>query len=332
MLFVTNRVLKEGPTPRNPDGSFTLPRRINFALENNQAEQSVYLCQRNGNGDYVEIGNRAFFNELKTSSAQQIVLYLHGFSSLPEPAVFPRAAELQTLFDQKENGYVTVVPMIWPCDDDFGAVKDYFDDQIAADSSDIAYARLFGKFLGWREDNNTLEEPCAKPINVLAHSMGNRVLRGAIARVVEYFLPRGFPLIFRNIFMTAADVSNDTLDLGQVGEHISESTRNLVVYYAADDLAMRASKVANMSVIGPVDLDTLGPEKIDKVAKNVYAVDCGDFNNVYDNPVGHGYFAKDAQGNAGLTFDHIWESIRRGRVPMDPPVGRTVILTRRFWR
>ncbi len=331
MLFVTNRVLKEGPTPRNSDGTYVLPRPINFALENNQAEQSVYFCKRNGKDDYLEIGNQAFFNELKTSSCQQIVLYLHGYSNLPEPAIFPKTEELQTLFDQKVNGYITVVPLIWPCDSDFGAVKDYFDDQIAADASDIAYARMFQKFLDWRDVNSTLDNPCTKPINVLAHSMGNRVLRGAIARVVDYFQPRGFPLIFRNVLMAAADVSNNTLDLGQPGAYISESTRNVVVYYAGDDLAMRASKVANMSITAR-RMGHTGPEKMDNVAKNVFGLDCGDFNNDYDHPIGHGYFTRDPQGNPGLVFDHLWECIRLARVPMDPASARTTILKNRFWR
>lgn len=331
MLFVTNRVLQEGPTPVNADGSYALPRRISFNLKNNQAEQSVYFCRRNGPDDYVEIGNRAFFSELKNSNAQQILLFMHGYSSLPEPGVFPTTATLQELFNQKSNGYVQVVPVIWPCDDDLGAVKDYFDDQIAADASDIAFARMFEKFLDWRGENSTLENPCAKPINILAHSMGNRVLRGAIARSVEYFQPRGFPLIFRNVFMTAADVSNDTLNFGQSGEYITQAARNVVVYFAADDLAMRASKVANMSVTAR-RMGHTGPEKMTDVARNVFALDCGDFNNVYDNPVGHGYFTRDPQGNPGILFDHLWECVRIGRVIMSSNTARLQILNNRFWQ
>ena len=331
MLFATNRVLNEGPTPSNPDGTFTLPRRVSFNINNNQAEQSVYFCRRNGPDNYEEIGNRTFFSTLKDSNAQQILIYFHGYSNLPEPAIFPKAEELQALFDQKANGYVAVVPMIWPCDADFGAVKDYFDDQIAADSSDVAFARLFEKFLGWRNVNSTLDDPCTKPINVLAHSMGNRVLRGAIARTLQYFQPQGFPLIFRNIFMAAADVSNNTLDFGDPGEYIAHATRNTVVYFAGDDLAMRASKVANMSVAAR-RLGHTGPERIEKVPRNVYGLDCGDFNNVYDNPVGHGYFARDPGGNPGLLFDHLWECMRRGRVPMNTAQTRVQILRNRFWQ
>jgi hypothetical protein len=40
-----------------------------------------------------------------------------------------------------------VIPLIWPSDNDFGIVQDYFDDQKAADASDMAFMRLFEKFL-----------------------------------------------------------------------------------------------------------------------------------------------------------------------------------------
>lgn len=330
MLFLTNRVLNEGPTPRNPDGSYGVPRPVSFSLRNNQAEQSIYFCYRKGPNDYLEIGNQAFFNTLKDSGYWQILLYLHGYSALPESAIFPRVAELQALFEQKMANGIIVIPLIWPCDDDIGAVKDYFDDQIAADASGIAYARLFEKFLNWRDDNSTVTDPCIKRINLLAHSMGNRVLRGALEHAVRYYQPQGLPMVFRNTFLAAADLNNQTLEPNQAGHHISITSRNVVVYYAADDLAMRASKVANGSVASR-RLGQTGPANMDVLPRTVYALDCGDFNNDYDPPVGHGYFASAPQGGAGLVFDHMWQCIQTGRVPMTLPESRLQVLNRRFW-
>lgn len=73
--------------------------------------------------------------------------------------------------------------------------------------------------------------------------MGNRVLR--------YTLKNGrmilaSPSIFRNIFMASADVVNETLEPDQAGHYISDAARNVVVYYASDDLALRSSKVVNL--------------------------------------------------------------------------------------
>ncbi|NEP16284.1 MAG: alpha/beta hydrolase [Leptolyngbya sp. SIO4C1] len=347
MLFVTNRVLQQGPTPATIEG-YDLPRSVSFDLENNQAEQSVYFCDRAGPGDYTEIGSAAFFEALKSASVDQILLYLHGYSSLPEGAIFPRAEELQRLLRVMQANAeaagqpaqrVLVVPLIWPCDNDLGMVQDYFDDQKAADASDFAYMRLFEKFMHWRSHSNTVgdlttlatTDLCTKRINILAHSMGNRVMRGAFARTVQYYRPLGLPLLFRNIFMVAADLVNETLAYGNPGEYIAQSARNVLVYYAADDLALRASKVANTrNGTTSRRLGHTGPEKLDQVANNVYAIDCDDFNTRYDSPTGHGYFTENPDtGDPGLLLRHIWYAINTGRLPGIPPRQQTQILNER---
>ncbi len=330
MLFITNRVLNEGPTPQNADGSYAVPRSISFNLRNNQAEQSVYFCVREAQDRYTEIGSQTFFSELKVVEADQILLYIHGSTNLPEMPIFQQTQVLQDLCQAKGEVRVIVIPIIWPSNNNFGLIKDYFDDQIAADASAFAFSRLFEKFLGWRDLGSTLDHPCLKRINLLAHSMGNRVLRGALEMAARYNHPTGIPMIFRNVFMSAADVENDTLEPGNHGEHLPEATRNLVTYYAADDLAMRASKVANMTPTSR-RLGHTGPRDFRIVPRNVYGIDCGDFNNVYDNPLGHGYFLHDPQGRPGLLFDHLWECIRTGRVPMERLDGRSQILNSRYW-
>jgi esterase/lipase superfamily enzyme len=281
MLFITNRALLEGQTPM-VDNVPQLPRKVHFDLKNNQAEQSVYLCRRIDRDNHTEIGGKAFLSELKSFKVKEILLFVHGYSNLPEEAIFPRAKILQELFDRKSLGHTLVVPVIWPCqkntgispdNNNEGLLQDYFNDQIAADHSGIAFARLFQKFLDWREGNSTVEDPCLTRINILAHSMGARVVRQTFANTVQYFLPQGMPLVFRNIFLAAADVVNEALEPNQEGQYISPAARNVVVYYAADDLAMRASKVANIGEIASRRLGHTGPENMDKVARNVYALD-----------------------------------------------------------
>jgi esterase/lipase superfamily enzyme len=351
MLFITNRVLQEGITPKIGD-KLQVPRSVNFDLQDNQAEQSVYLCRRNSSDDYTEIGGQKFLSELRDSKAKEILLFVHGFSNLPESEIFPRAKELQELFDLKSNGHTIVVPVIWPCakgserskkvsqtknkkvsptktvppTEQVGLIEEYFMDEMAADNSGTSFARLFQKFLDWRDNNSTIDNPCTIRINILAHSMGARVVRETFASTVKYFLPKGMPLAFRNIFLASADIVNEALEPGQEGQYISPATRNVVVYYAADDLAMRASKVANVGQIASRRMGHTGPEHMDKVNKNVYALDCNDFNTEYDPPTGHGYFAKDGDGNAGILFDHMWKCIETGRVPMEARDAKTTIL------
>lgn len=335
MLFVTNRVLEQGLTPLpETSSSYRLSRSINFVLENNQAEQSFYCCRRGGAYDYTEIGSANFFDEIKILEADQILFFSHGYSVLPEQ-VLELSARLQRLLDDLhhkrtedslKNPKIVVIPLIWPCDNDFGRVKDYFDDQKGADASGTAFMRFLQKFLAWREENSTLTNPCVKRINILAYSMGNRVLRSALQLSAKYYPQESMSLLFRNVFMAAADVVNECLEPNQAGAAIPAMSRNVVVYYAADDLALRASKVANVGGSNASRrLGHTGPENMDKVPRNVYAVDCDDFNNIYDDPLGHNYFLADPDtGEAGLLLCHAWACMRTGRVPRTRRVSPNV--------
>ena len=317
MLFATNRVFKEGPTPLPSD---TFPSRsVSFDLNNNQAEQSIYFCRRNGEHDYSEIGHTAFFDAINAEeSVKEVVFYIHGFSNLPEKTIFKRTEELQNHFNTLQPQEIKVIPLIWPCDNDFGILRDYFDDQVAADASDVAFMRFFEWYFHWlksRISSSITETPFSKNLHILAHSMGARVLRGALNRSVQYFQRSGFPLIFRNIFLSAADLTNEALEPNKEGMWIPIAARNVVVYYASDDWALRSSAVANfINLTASRRLGQSGPEDFNKISSNIFALDCGNFNNSYDPIIGHGYFASDPSRNPGLVLRHMQATIEKGRV------------------
>lgn len=322
MLFVTNRVPKQSIRTRTG-------RRFDFDLDNNAASNSIFFCERNKQGEAHEIGSTRFLQALKASKYRQLLVYIHGFSNLPE-SVFSAVEEFQALCDAAKKQEILAVPVIWPCDNDLGIVKDYWDDQKAADQSAFAFARVLEKFLAWRnsETYNPQADPCLKRINVLAHSMGNRVLRETMAAWNKYDLPSGVPLIFRNTFLIAADIVNESLHVGERGELIAHASRNVVVYYASDDLALRASKAANLkNKVASRRLGHTGPENMDLTPKNVYAMECDDVNNLYDSPKGHSYFRSgEKKGKPGLVFEHIFETLRTGRVFPEDEFRRTTII------
>ncbi len=318
MLFITNR---------EPVGSIRTRkgRAYKFDLNKNAPANSVFYCERKGENDFAEIGSGALMDKLRECKAEQLLFYIHGFSNLPEEHVFPRALELQKLFDAEKKNLVEVIPLIWPCDNDFGLVGDYWDDQKSADMSGFTFARVLEKFMLWREANHA---PCLKRMNVISHSMGNRVLRETLAAWDKYDLANGVPLLFRNTFMMAADVVNETLEAEERGHLISEASRNVSVYYASDDLALRASKVSNLkNKVASRRLGHTGPEDMDRVQKNVFAIDCDDVNSKYDFPTGHGYFASDKNGKPGKVFTHMFNTLDSGRVSVDDPISRTHIIS-----
>ena len=322
MLFITNRFPTQSIRSR-------AGRRFTFDLDNNAPSNSVFYCEKGEDGHHTEIKSKELLRRVRESDYRQVLLLIHGFNNLPD-YVFEMAEELQKLCDKAKPKEVLVLPLIWPCDNDIGVVKDYWDDQKSADQSAFSFARVLQRFLEWREspDNEPEVAPCLKRINVLAHSMGNRVLRQTLSAWNRYDLASGVPLLFRNTFMVAADVVNETLHEGKTGELISHASRNLVVYYASDDLALRASKAANLrNKVASRRLGHTGPEDIGRTPKNVYQVDCDDVNTRYDNPTGHNYFRYGTRkGQPGLVFKHIFQCIENGRVFPDDPLQRSVIL------
>ncbi|MEQ5801517.1 alpha/beta hydrolase [Halomonas sp. H10-9-1] len=322
MLFITNRFPTQSIRTR-------IDRNFTFDLNNNASSNSVFYCERQAEGNYQEIGSSAFLQRLKETEARQVLIYIHGFSNLPED-VFTAVREFQGLCDAARPGEVLVVPLVWPCDNDLGVVKDYWDDQESADLSAFSFARVLQRFLDWREGEQFEQDPtpCLKRINVLAHSMGNRVLRETLRVWRKYSLPGGVPLLFRNTFLVAADIVNESLEEGRSGELIVHSSRNVTVYFASDDLALRASKASNLkNRIASRRLGHTGPEDMTRVARNVFAVDCDDVNTRYDYPKGHSYFRSgEKHGEPGVVFQHLFVALESGRVFPEDETRRMTIL------
>ncbi|XOF33363.1 MAG: alpha/beta hydrolase [Candidatus Electrothrix sp. YB6] len=323
MLYITNRFPRQSIRTR-------VGRTFEFDLNNNTPSKSVFFCERTSDGASTEIGSIDFLSRLKQSPYRQVLIYIHGFSNLPED-VFKAVNEFQALCDAKKDREVLVVPLVWPCDNDLGVVKDYWDDQKSADASDHSFARVLQKFIAWRntDQHNPQADPCLKRINILAHSMGNRVLCETLAAWNKYDLADGVPFIFRNTFLVAADIVNESLEPGKKGELICHASRNVIVYYASDDLALRASKAANLkNKVASRRLGHTGPDNMKLTPSNVYAVDCDDINNAYDWPKGHSYFRSGrVQGKSGLVFDHIFSTLVTGRVFPGDEFRRTSIIT-----
>ncbi|WP_375753713.1 alpha/beta hydrolase [Vibrio sp. HN007] len=315
MLFITNRTAMQSARSK-------LNRRISFNYDNTSPSAYLYFCERTGKDEYKEIKQDAFFSQLKAlPNDTQILFYLHGFNNNMEPHIFNNAKALQKLINKQSDKekLVKVIPLIWPCDDDspIHFADDYYDDQDAADGSGLAFSRLLGKFDKWKQAEAQTKEPCLKRINILAHSMGNRVLKNALKKWAEDYSNSNMPQLFRNVFMVAADVKNEILEKGEEGEFIVDSARNVVVYYANDDLAMPASKIANSLSLKTMSrrMGMTGPEDMSKLPKKVYEVDCDDFNNKFDKPKGHSYFLTGDGDRVSPVIPHLTKIIETGRVP-----------------
>lgn len=322
MLFLTNRY---------PIEDFKNPKLKNFTfnLDDVDPSQIIFFCKKNSAMKYSLLEWSDFFRELKNSSYKSLLFFIHGYSNTPEE-IFEQTIKLQKLCDLKKDKEVLVVPFIWPCDNDPGKIKDYYDDQVAADRSATSLVNALNDFLKWGKTDENQDIPCLKRINILAHSMGNRVLRQALFEWQKYYQRQGVPLVSRNTFLVAADIENESLEIGKQGQHISDFSRNVVVYFSADDLALRGSKVANLANgLASRRLGHTGPENIEKCKKNVFSIDCDNINN-YDYDTTKKINKKDLMGHNYLVeeafFNHMFSCIITGRVEVDNLVDRTFIL------
>ncbi len=299
MLFVTNRALKEGL--KSEAG-----RAVNFDEDNDEPLASVFFCEKHEDG-MTEIMSDPFLDRVRQNSVKEIIVFVHGFNNTTEKT-FEAAAKIQGRCDEIAKGDYLVIPLIWPNGGKTGIVRDYYEDQDRADGSVIAFARILAKFLEWRAEHDG-EVGCLKRVNLLAHSMGVRVAVGTLERWRER--DQTLPRVFRNVFLVAADVPNETLERGKSGYPLVETSRTLTVYHADDDLAMRASKVANVRNREVTRrLGHTGPEEMSRTASNVFAVDCNDFNDAEDPGSGHGYFS-------GVALRHMMFTLRTGRVDVN---------------
>ena len=319
MLFITNR--------QTESDASSLPRNIKFLLNENCPTQEVFFCQRNEKDNYDEIGDQAFFESLRTSPYKQILLLIHGFHTSPENNVFQDVEIVQQYFDSIESNFVQVIPIVWPCNVEAGEIKEYWSDQMAADVSGFSFKRVLDKFYEWSSAGD--KDYCYKFINVFAHSMGNRVLRETLQAWRKYSLPQGLPKMFRNIFLIAADLNNSTLEPKERGAIICDSARNVIVYHANDDLALRASKIINeKNMTATVRLGQSGARDINNIPSNVYQVDCDDFNREYDFPLGHTYFLyNDSNNKPNLIISGIYKILKSGRFSQDIMLRKSLMET-----
>lgn len=294
MLFITNRTIIDYDK-QFIDRPFNNTEPFSFYLEDNTPNPFIHFCEL-WNDQFFVMSNEMWFEKIKDKNYKNILFFIHGYNTLPHNA-FTQSIQLQELCEEHS---VMIVPVIWPCTGQFGYLRNYFDDRIIADKSDIAFARMLKKFEIYQKNNSN----CSKRMFILAHSMGNRVLRESINSYHRYFNgSKLIPHLFRKTFMSAADLKNTSLNKGTHGELICQISKHVIVYFADDDWALRGSKVLNGLV--SKRLGHLGVENFEHVPKNVFQFNCSEFNNnLYDDILGHTYIFNDN------VFNHIIENIK----------------------
>jgi esterase/lipase superfamily enzyme len=217
-----------------------------------------------------------YFDGLKGGG--EILVFIHGFNVGFEDAVFRTA---QMSYDLEFHGKTVLYS--WPSADSLGA---YMTDRSTAQDS----RHLFAPFL-----ERILADSGASVVHVIAHSMGNEVLVGAMELIDLEKIQGGSSL--RNIVFAAPDVSAQNFN--QFAKRFREThpkEPRMTLYASSDDKALAFSAIPNGVVRAGFFEDTDTPNVI---ADGVDTIDASGIDTTF---LQHSYYGDNTSVLADLLY------------------------------
>lgn len=192
----------------------------------------VFITRITKNGKTSFIRNLE--DDMDGRHTRSVLLFIHGFNVKFESALI-RSAQLSV--DLGEDGIFnpgSPVLFSWPSAGKM-SLRNYKKDGKKADNS----AGYLTEFLDILTTDVELRR-----INIIAHSMGNRVLVASLEDyAADYLRTHPNAKIEFRIIMAAADVERDIFD--QVAGKLESLKANVTIYTSDDDLALKVSKIVN---------------------------------------------------------------------------------------
>lgn len=208
-------------------------------------------CKRLTNKEF----NGTLRDALSKTSNGEAFVFVHGYNNSFADAALRTA---QLFYDLKYQG----VPILysWPSK---AGTKDYLYDSAQATNS----VRLFQEFIA-----DIVSKNKGKKINIIAHSMGNRILTKALSD-----LPKAYPRTkFHHIIMAAPDVYTDDFKNNDV-KGILASCKDVTLYASSKDKALKMSNKMHSNIprlgLAGKQLFVMNPIVTIDISKQ----DCGDF-------------------------------------------------------
>ncbi|HYC05832.1 MAG TPA: alpha/beta fold hydrolase [Azospirillaceae bacterium] len=253
-------------------------------------------------------GSKTVFDALRQSmkrDGKPTIVIIHGYSNSFEDAM-RRAAWIGEYYKAGTGGIdANVFAFSWPSrGSDLGVplpFVDYIHDRATAAQSGVAVARTL-RILHRFIDGLPVQEYCHQPIHLVCHSMGNFVLRHAMAAMIrdpepvdDMEVPNNDkdvdlsdirPMLysehadpnpsavrrtFDQIILAAADVDDDAFDKEQKFKYLPRLGRQVTVYHSHRDWILNTlSRITKFN--GP-RLGVDGPDNMSTISDKVAAVD-----------------------------------------------------------
>ncbi|QPK65248.1 alpha/beta hydrolase [Methylomonas sp. LL1] len=224
-------------------------------------------------------GSLALLQELrgkmKIDEADSLV-FIHGFNVSFKEAL-ESAGRMYDRYHALSGGKYTpnIFVFSWPSDGGIvslssgGSLSGYVNDRHDAEASGYAFARGLMKLAGFLRGTST-DEACRQKVNLIAHSMGNYVLRHALQQAKKIAGGKSLSRIFDNIILTAADEDNDSFEHEHKLALLPDLAQRITAYFNNSDLALTISDYAKGN---PDRLGHDGPSRPHQIPAKVVLVD-----------------------------------------------------------
>jgi esterase/lipase superfamily enzyme len=224
---------------------------------------------------------RAFIrDELESASKKDVVVYIHGFNTSFEEALF-------TTNDIYHYSGRAIVPIAysWPAGD--GNIFGYFHDQSSADYTIYHLKELFRNLMSMPEINN---------IHVVAHSLGTEATTTALRELlIETRAAGENPLDkfnIENLILAAPDIDYGVVTQRLIAEQFAAGFGRITVYTNPRDKALSLSGLLQASLRFGKLLPTEEGERPKEIFQGVTNVSFITVNSKTPGISNHGYFVK----------------------------------------
>ena len=242
-----------------------------------------------GDGAAPVLGSEAVFRRIRADmqGGRDLLFTIHGYDYTFRQAV-ARAAQLAQWYGAKRP--LAVFLYTWPSLGRGVSPRSYDDERQRAKASGPALGRIMLKAADAIRAMRR-EGPCAQRIHLMAHSMGNWVLRGGVEHM-RTFVGDNIPPLLDEVFLMAADDDDDTLGAQHKMKPLLRACRRVTVYYHGQDVALKASDYA---MGNPDRLGLSGPDEPEDLPRKVVTVEVG--RAIYWSAKGRDGWKKDATGH-----------------------------------
>jgi esterase/lipase superfamily enzyme len=291
IYFATNRKPNRVTNPDDFTGEFSQDGLANLRFGKAEVTGSgfnqieIEVARENLRATRPVLGSQFIFQEAQQRVQEgklDTVILLHGFNvsfkdGLRGAAELERELTRANAADKGDPLKLNMVLFSWPSDasllltsaSNAQTAIAYKNDRLDASASGVAFARAFLKLADYLNAVAS-EQKCEQRLHLVAHSMGNYVLRHALQEVRAQVGER-LPRLFDQTLLMAADEDDDSFEFDYKLMYLPRLTRRTNVYFNRNDIALWASDTFKGN---PSRLGTDGPLHPREVPRNVYPIDC----------------------------------------------------------